>query len=397
MADSETLEALAQLIKECSISDVRKFLSREAWGEVNFLDVESDFERMIIPGLHDLKKVELDKLDDQAVSKLRLTLTDLATKFGAINGFSIRDPDPVTRRDQIAKEVTAAATGFFNIVRTFLPYYLVHAMEGEREAAETLTALKDLMVEAQTDRESVERIKLETEDLLVSAKTAAAETGIEQFTPSFSTEARNRARLSKIWLGFSASFASLALGFAFWLFIGGNGQLTTQITEAETSSAILSEDLTLPSSDGAEFEAGSDFSSQPEGGENNIQSHTEPAPKDDKPAAPTSFLTVLESLAGKFAVLGLLASAAIWCGRQYNIQQHLRAANQHRSDSLRTFRAFVDAAQTLKGRDQVLQEATKAIFNPVPTGHIQSTSDDSSNSSTVIEIVDRVSSKLDSD
>jgi hypothetical protein len=80
----------------------------------------------------------------------------------------------------------------------------------------------------------------------------------------------------------------------------------------------------------------------------------------------TDTVQVIHALAGRFGLLGVLISAAFWCGGNYRTAARQRITNLHRANALRTFRAFRDAAVDQKIKDAVLLEATHAVFAHVP-------------------------------
>lgn len=73
----------------------------------------------------------------------------------------------------------------------------------------------------------------------------------------------------------------------------------------------------------------------------------------------------------RLVVLGICATGIAWCGRMMRAARHLRALNTHRSNALRTFEAFVAAAEgdeTVK--KAIILEACKTIFGNLPSGYI---------------------------
>lgn len=78
-------------------------------------------------------------------------------------------------------------------------------------------------------------------------------------------------------------------------------------------------------------------------------------------------------VAGRMFILSILVFATVWSGRNYRALRHLQMVNTHRSISLRTFEAFVDAAEgNVDVRNAVLLETTRSIFSSIPTGFLES-------------------------
>ena len=151
----------------------------------------------------------------------------------------------------------------------------------------------------------------ELERILSAAREAAANTGVGTFTDEFNTEAAVLKRRSNFWLFYSIALAVTTIGAAvgsyFWPSI--------------SPGAGMSE--------------------------------------------------TLRNIASKAAVIVVLFTGTVWCGRIYRSFVHQSAVNKHRALSLKTFQAFVKATDDKYVKDAVLMAATRTVFSNVPTGLVE--------------------------
>ena len=82
-------------------------------------------------------------------------------------------------------------------------------------------------------------------------------------------------------------------------------------------------------------------------------------------------METLRNVFSKAAVIAVLFTGTVWCGRIYRALIHQAAVNRHRALSLKTFQAFVRATDDPVVRDAVLMAATRTVFGSVPTGLVE--------------------------
>ena len=85
---------------------------------------------------------------------------------------------------------------------------------------------------------------------------------------------------------------------------------------------------------------------------------------------------ILRNIVSKTAIIAILFTGTIWCGRNYRSLIHQAAVNRHRSLSLKTFQAFVEATEDPYVKDAVLMAATRTVFANVSTGFIEQHGED---------------------
>ncbi len=80
--------------------------------------------------------------------------------------------------------------------------------------------------------------------------------------------------------------------------------------------------------------------------------------------------SVVQTISSKIVSLGVLVWLLIFCARMVRSARHQSAVNFHRANSLKSFQAFVVAADSDELKDAILAEAAKCIFSPVGTGYL---------------------------
>ncbi len=83
-----------------------------------------------------------------------------------------------------------------------------------------------------------------------------------------------------------------------------------------------------------------------------------------------STAAVLQAILGRAAVVAVLSYATLTAVRMYRSSSHLAVVNRHREDSLKTFRTFVEGADTEETKRQILLAAAHAAFGQTATGLI---------------------------
>lgn len=79
----------------------------------------------------------------------------------------------------------------------------------------------------------------------------------------------------------------------------------------------------------------------------------------------------LPNIASKAAIIVVLFTGTVWCGRIYRALVHQAAVNRHRALSLKTFQAFVESTKDSYVKDAVLMAATRTVFANLPTGFVE--------------------------
>jgi hypothetical protein len=306
-------ETLSPLMTTCqSIMDmpVEQLLRRPQLGELDFAEVEKEV-RLAVGFAIAVRALDETKIPNWYSQQLREVLQAIAKALNDLREFTVGGyPNPQeTRRQRIGQ-----VQGLLEPIKTGVQF--ISAME----AADTATGAKKLnldalIAEVRTTRDhfrgSVDEATKEIVAMIAAQKTATAKTGVEVHAQQFETEAATLSKASYWWLATAAALACAAIVAAIGL-------------------ALL-------------------------------------AP----PEATAGWIA--QYSVTRIFVVGVLLGAAFWCGSVYRAMRHQITVNRHRMNALRTFKAFVEAAETEEIRQAILLETTRSIFATSPTGFLQAT------------------------
>ena len=303
----ELNEALAPLTQFAD----KQLVKRPEWGTINFEKASEDIDT-VISIANDLLDLPVKFLTEHNAQELLNRFPPVVQSLKQIDEFSLETAgQPSNVRDAYCNELHSHAEQLQEAAYRSLPYLAYRhgdiAENRQRVAEIAREAERTLSQARQTAATQEEEIR----GIVRKAQDAAASVGVATFTAEFDGEAGQLKKRSRWWLGFAAGLgvltAGAAIGFYFW-------------------------------------------------------------PK--VPDNPNVWETI-RNVASKAAVLAILFTSAVWCGRIYRALIHQATVNKHRALSLKTFQAFVKAAGTDEVRDAVLLATTNAAFGNVPTGLVE--------------------------
>ena len=288
-----------------------ELITRPAWGEINFEDARLDVEAALSIA-RDLASLPLQELTDRTAQQIQSVIPHVAALFGQIDEFSLTaGGDPADNSRRICTDLHEAVDQLRDSASPSIPYLAYK----RGDIADSIAKLDGAIAQSQqafSDAEIwISEEKEKIEQIESAARTAAASAGAGTFTDEFNTEAGNLQRQSKKWLVAAALFAGgtvlAALLFYFW-------------------------------------------------------------PTVSSGAGPWE---TLRNIASKAAIIAVLFTGTVWCGRIYRALVHQAAVNRHRALSLKTFQAFVEASDDPYIKDAVLMAATRTVFESAPTGLVE--------------------------
>lgn len=309
MATQEAAKTLREKIGGALAFREKSLESRSQWGSISFEKASSDFRR-IFEILDHLSVLPLDYLTDSAVAQIQSEVDQVVTLYTRIDQFNIEQQAPIQVRDQLVQEVHSRADQLYSVSSPWIPF-LAYQKGDVAKNIETLTAtVTQAQALVETAKTTIENRQREIETIITQAREASAAAGAAVFTQDFKNEAATLDTRATKWLWLTGALALITLAFtaAMWLW------------------PVNTSDPTV----------------------------------------------VLQRFGGKVAVLIVLFTATLWCGRTYKSLMHLATVNRHRALSLQTFQAFSHAASDDATKDAVLMETTRAIFGSVPTGFLDS-------------------------
>jgi len=309
MATADASIALREKIASGLAFRDKSLEHRSQWGSITFERAAPDFRR-VFEILSNLSVLPIESLTDAAVRDIQTEINHAISVFGRIDEFNIEQPNPGQVRDQLVGEAHTRADQLYTIATPWIPYLAYQ----KGDVAQNIETLTTSITQAQrlTDeaKTAIAKRQSEIDAIITQAREASAAAGAAVFTHDFKNEASSIERAAHKWLIATGVLAlvTLVLAVAMWVL----------------------------------------------------------------PIQGTDTAVVIQRFGGKLAMLVVLFTATLWCGRTYKSLMHLATVNRHRALSLQTFQAFSHAASDDVTRDAVLMETTRAIFGAVPTGFLDS-------------------------
>ena len=311
MATSEMVSALRSELKTVLEYNEVELINRSEWGEINFMTAKADIKDALSLS-QDLIYMPLEHLTDRTIKEIHGSIPRVASSLTQINDFSITSGgSPSDNRDSLCSQLHEAVDNFRDYTSSQIPYLMyMRGDVGENidKLQQKISQGQDLYNEANT---WIEDKKAEIEKIGIVARLAAASAGVGIFTDEFDREAERLQARSKHWLYSTSGLAVATVVVAF----------LSYFWPSVSSDAGISE--------------------------------------------------TLRNLVSKAAVVVVLFTGAVWCGRIYRALVHQATVNRHRALSLKTFQAFVEATDDKYVKDAILMAATNSVFSNVPTGLVE--------------------------
>ena len=314
MLSQETANNLRHVQSQIAEIGEKNLVDRPEWGTVNFEQAREDMQAVISLS-EELANLPTNLLPERYGGQLYNAMAEVYKNLRSIDQFSIEnDKKTVAQendRDHIYYELVRTAEALRERALLVIPFLAYRRGDSARrkKVLDHFEAAADkiLSVADQKLKEKDDEIL----DILRKAQDAGASIGVATFTVEFAGEAKKLAKRSRWWLAGAAILGVLTIAAA-------------------------------------------------------IGSYFWPPVSNEAGAWET-----IRNFGSKAAILAVLFTSAVWCGRIYRALVHQAAVNNHRAISLKTFQAFVKATDTPEVRDAVLLAATNAAFGTVPTGLVE--------------------------
>jgi hypothetical protein len=326
MASEKLIKTFNDLATECTAASADDLLVNRDWGTINFEGCRPELQRTF-DMLNELKILPVVLMPEPSLQTIIGHATPVRDTIKQIKAFSIEGQgNPAGARDGLVTQLKQQSDAFFTVAHAFIPYLAYRKGDVQKninELTKSVTGANKLLED--TIGEIAEK-KTTIDGIITAARDASASVGVAHFTADFGNEATENNNEGKRWLR-----ATVAAGC-----------------------------ITILASVGMMFV---------------------PMANDASKAQ------IIQLFTSKVLLLALLFTATIWCGRLYKATKHLETLNRHRSNSLKTFQAFVKAASDDASRNAVLMETTRSIFTIAPSGYLDSTDVSSDSSVKIIEVV----------
>ena len=310
----------------------KDLINRPAWGSVGFYEIKDDIE-LIFSIAEELTSLPLERLPYNVTININSSLKKTCAVLKIIDHFQIQ-VESLNAREETVKSIRQAAEELGNLAGSYIPY-LVYKRQDIAQHTKVLNsdAEKSRKLLESAKKEIGEKLR-EADDIIAKAREAGASVVVASFTQEFDNEASDLKRRCGNWLKTTGLFAALtiisSMLFYYWPAV---------------------------------------------------------------PAEATS-LETLRNVLSKVAIIAVLFTGTIWCGRIYRALVHQATINRHRALSLKTFQAFVSASADERIKDSVLLAAARTIFGQMPTGLVNETSASKDTEVNVIEVARSSSEKL---
>lgn len=327
MASEAQIQQLMNMIDSCIEVPVDNLISNPDWGSINFEEARPDLEKFVSMLTH-LKMLPVDQLPDAAIVTIVQHGQPVFGVITSIKKFSIEEAtSPAQQRTSLVSQIKSTVDAFYVQTHMWIPYLAYQKGDIQKHIQELSSTVAESAKQLKAAKDDIKKKQGEIDQIIVAAREASAAVGVGHFTADFLAEANTQGTNANTWLKATAGMAGLTL-----------------------------------------IAAGA-----------SIFYH---------PSLDTSQLIQLTS--SKLIMLGLLFTATVWCGKLYKAAKHLEAVNKHRSNALKTFQAFTNAANDTAMKDAVLMETTKSIFALAPSGYLDGDGGSSDSGVKVVEVVKNV-------
>lgn len=333
MATEEASKALIESIDSALEYQKQSLISRTQWGSINFEKASSDLNQ-IFEILSSLQTLPVEKLPDTAMGQIQPQVTGVVALFKKIDGFEIEgQANPSQERDALVANAHQLVDSFYSIIGQWIPFLAFQKGDVSRNIEALTGFVKEAKSLVDEGKQSIADKQTDIDEIVTKAREASAGAGAAVFTEDFDREATSLKNSAANWLRITGILAVGTAAFALLMWF---------LTESGLDTGQL-----------------------------------------------------YQKFGSKVAVLVVMFTATLWCGRIYRALMHQSAINRHRALSLQTFQAFSHAASDNPTKDAVLMEATRAIFANTPTGYLDQRVGTQEAGSKVVEVVRDVSQKID--
>lgn len=318
----EILKITAQILEY----NIEQLAERRELGEVNFQDGKNLFKK-ILELYEDLKPLPLELLPMDVLQQINSHTQQVFSNLRDISTFSLKGlQNPTQIRDEFLRRADTYYNSAFKIIAPWLGYLNLKSADAQETARRSKELLETARNQIEQELSNIAGKKQQVEETVQAIRKASAEVGVAQHGTRFSDVANSYGSQAKKWLKTACWLAGATV-------VGAVGLLI----------------LWHPYTGSLDAEA-------------------------------------VQHIIGKFVIISILLTGAVWSARNYRSLKHLQVANEHRQHSLGTFETFVQATSDQDTKDAVLLETTKSIFRSTSSGFVPD-GDENEPTAKVYEIV----------
>lgn len=307
MASEQHTKPLMDSIDKSLEYQKKDLVKRTEWGSITFDKASHDLNRIFSIVGH-LKILPIDQLTDQAATQIKQRLDEVNNHLDAVDKFTLEQANPTQARDNLVSGIHSTADQFYTVATQWIPFLAYQKGDVARNIEALTKSVDEAKSIADDAKRDIAKRKGEIDQIIIKTREASASAGAAVFTQDFAREADNQDKAASRWLKATATLAVLTIVAA---------GLMWHFSEPNLDPGQLT-----------------------------------------------------QKFGTKVAVLVVLFTATVWCGRIYRALMHQSSMNRHRALSLQTFQAFSAAAADTGTKDAVLLETTRAIFTVGATGYL---------------------------
>lgn len=297
--------------------------------DINFDEVIPDFDELLNL-VKQLRNRSLARLSTNHLTEVHHAASEILTLVREVRDFALAGNDPVARCDALKEKVRNAYDRAYNRLALPMSFTATQATDYSKIEREAKGLLLTVQTESKAFQDTLAKMKADAQSALANIQKQAAEAGVSQNAIYFRKDALRHRAIAAKWHK-STVVMTVATGF---------------YTLAMLLLAFV---------------------------------HT-----------PESALEAAQLLIAKVLGFSVLTITTVWCARNYAAHRHNEMVDQHRQNSLATFKTFASGAESAPVRDAILLHASSSVFGPRSTGFEPTKGEPSQPSTPVIEVLDRV-------
>ncbi len=325
MASQAMVDRVVKLAAATTHDPIDSLVSNPKWGTLNFEVARSDLDLLFSLAGH-LGGLPIKLVPDGTAQSFATSLDAANLSIQLMREFALEgNSNPTQHRDTIVAQIKTNAEALLLTTQGWIAFLAYQKGDVQRNVEALNAAVVTASTLIETAKADAAIARKELDGVVAAAREASATVGVAHFTSDFSGQAGLLETQAGVWLKWTGGLA-IATGVA----------------------AAVSFLVPIPAS--------------------------------------ATNAVVVQFMASKLVLLGVLLGATAWCGRTYRALKHQAAVNTHRANALKSFQAFVKATDDPGTRNAVLLETTRSIFSIAPTGYLEGESSGGDAGLKVLEI-----------
>lgn len=322
MATDNTVQILRQRIDKILAFDEKRLIRRpNDWGAITFEEGGKDIRRVFEIADY-LKALPVEVLVDSTAQEISASLEECRVYINQIDTFTLETGNPAATRNQFISQIHQAGDALFLRASPWIPFLAYKKGDVTKNIAALTEAVAKASGIVSEAKTDIQNKSSEIDTIITKAREASGAAGAAVFTKDFSARADALEVQAKTWLTRTTWMAAITL-------LG-------------SVAAFFCIDPTMGK------------------------------------------IEVVQRLAAKVAIYGVLLTGTVWCGRIYKALMHQAAMNRFKALGLQTFQAFTAGSTDVQTKDAVLLETTRSIFASYQTGYID---EESGTDTRVVEVL----------